>query len=160
VEQRFKILGKPLSRFKCLKYICERLSIPFNFKDNVERDRTNIYNWKAQLSKYLKNSNIEIEEKIYDKSVLNYFDKTYRQEWIDFGISIETMEKYGIRWYDYKQQIVIPCYNKNGDLIGIRGRNMNPNVDVKYIPISLIDSTEFAFLQGHLCMVRILIVMK
>ena len=81
----------------------------------------------------------------YDKKVLEYFPKIYHEDWLDYGISENTLEKYGIRWYDYKQQIVIPCLNQNGDLIGIRVRNMNPNIDIKYMPLQLLDGTEFNF---------------
>ena len=63
----------------------------------------------------------------------------------DYGISEEVLDKYNIGWYNYKQQITIPCYRQNGDLIGIRVRNMNPEIDIKYIPLQLLDGTEFNF---------------
>ena len=38
---------------------------------------------------------------IQNTSLLNYFDpETFYQGWIDEGISIESMRKFGIRWYE------------------------------------------------------------
>jgi len=145
VEQRFKILDKPMSRFKCMKWICEQLNIPFDFKsDNIEKPK-NVYNWKASLSKYLTNGNKENELTFYDSKVLDYFPKIYHQSWLNDNISIEVMERYNIRYYPFRDQIVIPCYNIDGKLIGIRSRNLNPNCECKYIPLSTLDNTEYKF---------------
>ena len=148
VKKRFNLQGKECSCYKATKYICNRLKIKFDFKDEVERDKTYLYNWKSSLQKYLKTSSNISEEKIYDKSILNYFEDKPHQSWLDEGITKSTMEKYGIKWYPYKQQIVIPVYSDKADLVGIRIRNVNPHeveTSGKYKPLELIDSTIYSF---------------
>ena len=79
--------------------------------------------------------NIEID-KFYDNSILNYFDEnTFYKGWIDEGISVSTMQKFGIRWYEYQKHIIIPHYNQVGNLVGIRRRSLKPeDKNNKYMP--------------------------
>ena len=145
IKKRKELLGEPCSTYQSLKWLCNELGIEFNFKEEVKQVNTNIYKWQNSLLKYTKNKNKNIELRVYNKKILNYFPKIYHTDWIDYGISEEVLDKYNIGWYNYKQQITIPCYRQNGDLIGIRVRNMNPEIDIKYIPLQLLDGTEFNF---------------
>ena len=145
IQKRRELLGEPCSTYQSLKWLCNGLGIEFNFKEEIKQVNTNIYKWQNSLLKYTKNKNKNIELRVYNKKILNYFPKIYHTDWIDYGISEEVLDKYNIGWYNYKQQITIPCYRQNGDLIGIRVRNMNPEIDIKYIPLQLLDGTEFNF---------------
>ena len=145
IKKRRELLGEPCSTYQSLKWLCNELGIEFNFKEEVKQVNTNIYKWQNTLLKYTKNKNKNIELRVYNKKILNYFPKIYHTDWIDYGISEEVLDKYNIGWYNYKQQITIPCYRQNGDLIGIRVRNMNPEINIKYIPLQLLDGTEFNF---------------
>ena len=145
IKKRRELLGEPCSTYQSLEWLCNELGIEFNFKEEVKQVNTNIYKWQNSLLKYTKNKNKNIELRVYNKKILNYFPKIYHTDWIDYGISEEVLDKYNIGWYNYKQQITIPCYRQNGDLIGIRVRNMNPEIDIKYIPLQLLDGTEFNF---------------
>lgn len=145
IKKRRELLGEPCSTYQSLKWLCDELGVEFNFKEEVKQVNTNIYKWQNSLLKYTKNKNKNIELRVYNKKILNYFPKIYHTDWIDYGISEEVLDKYNIGWYNYKQQITIPCYRQNGDLIGIRVRNMNPEIDIKYIPLQLLDGTEFNF---------------
>ena len=145
IKKRRELLGETCSTYQSLKWLCNELGIEFNFKEEVKQVNTNIYKWQNSLLKYTKNKNKNIELRVYNKKILNYFPKIYHTDWIDYGISEEVLDKYNIGWYNYKQQITIPCYRQNGDLIGIRVRNMNPEIDIKYIPLQLLDGTEFNF---------------
>ena len=104
------------------------------------------YDW-SNLERFIKIKKGEAELKIYDDSILDRFSKVYYQGWIDEGITIETMEKYGICWYDRLNQIVIPCKNREGKLIGIRVRNLDPErAEVaKYIPLTLMSGITYKF---------------
>lgn len=148
VKQRFKVLDNEKSTTQCLKYICERLGIEFNFKIEERKENKNLFNWKSQLLKYTqKGENIK-QEKIYDKSILDYFDDIYDESWIEEGISEETLKKYNIKYYKRLNQIVIPCYNTDGGLIGIRVRNMNPEIAEmrgKYHPIEMLNGYVYKF---------------
>ena len=145
VKKHKELVDGKCSTWSAMKFICDQVNIPFNFKEEVKQVNTNIYKWQNSLLKYTKNKNKNIELRVYNKKILNYFPKIYHTDWIDYGISEKVLDKYNIGWYNYKQQITIPCYRQNGDLIGIRIRNMNPEIDIKYIPLQLLDGTEFNF---------------
>lgn len=61
------------------------------------------------------------------------------QEWLDEGISEESLRLYNIRYCISQNKIIIPHYNKNGELIGIRGRALNDeDIEIgKYMPITI-----------------------
>lgn len=77
---------------------------------------------------------------IYSKDLLNLFTKYYPPEWLDEHIGTKAMDKFNIRYSISQNKIVIPHYNINGDLIGIRGRALNEEeIELygKYMPIKL-----------------------
>lgn len=91
------------------------------------------------LNNLLDTENIKIKElQVYDDTVMNLFSKTYYQGWIEEGITVETMKKFNICFYGVQQAIVIPHYNVNGELIGIRKRALDP-IEIangqKYMPM-------------------------
>ena len=61
----------------------------------------------------------------YDGSILNTFINYKPVEWIYEGISVETMEKYEIRYSIENNSIIIPHRDKDGRLVGIRERNLD-----------------------------------
>lgn len=67
---------------------------------------------------------IDIEHKLYDDMLLYNLPFIPCKEWLEEGITIETMQKYGIKYYGKEHKIVIPHYNVDNKLIGIRGRTM------------------------------------
>ena len=76
----------------------------------------------------------------YPNGILECFSKFYPPEWINDGISRKTMDKFDICFSTIQNKIIIPHYNLNGELIGIRGRALNEweieNVG-KYMPIQI-----------------------
>lgn len=80
-----------------------------------------------------------------DDKILSYFEKdVFYQGWLDEGISIETMQKFNIRWYEKEKHIIIPHYNFNGKLIGIRRRSLQEkDKDNKYMP-EIIESVQYS----------------
>lgn len=149
VKQRRKILNKDDRTVPSLKWICETIGVECNFQDTEIKKNKSCFNWKASLSKYINKDKSITEDKILDNSILEGFPKVYHTSWIDNNISIETMEQFGIRYYPYKDCIVIPCRNIDGELIGIRGRYMNPNSEHRYYPIQVLDGTQYKFLTNN-----------
>lgn len=146
LEKRFNLIGEPKTRFQCVKWICEQLNIPFNFKEsNVQKSNTNKYDWQSNLGKYIRIQNGESELKTYDKSVLKFFEEEYHQSWINDYISVQSMEKYQIKYYPYHDSIIIPCFREDGELCGIRERFLNPNSTVKYLPLSMLNGDSYEF---------------
>lgn len=73
-----------------------------------------------------------------DRSVLDSFYDLYHKSWINEGISTATMRKFNIKYDILNNRIIIPHFDKNNDLIGVRARNLNDEmVDTgkKYMPI-------------------------
>lgn len=69
--------------------------------------------------------------------IMDYFEDVYYTGWIDEGISIETMQKYNIKWYGLENHIIIPHYDIEGNLVGIRRRTLQEAELVsgnKYMP--------------------------
>lgn len=154
IKKNRKLCGENDKTIPSLKWLCEQLNIEFNFKEEVGKSNTDRYNWKASLMKYLKNGKKNCELPKYDKDILNFFPQVYHEDWINYGISEETMEKYNIHYYPYRSQIVIPCYTHDGDLCGIRIRNMNKELTdngmPKYMPLELLNGTQYKF-QTNMC---------
>lgn len=99
-------------------------------------------------------SNILIDKSLYERTELTYtnspicpnvldcFIKCYPQSWIDEGISEAAMDRFDIRYSIQQQKIIIPHYDIDGQLIGIRGRTLNPDEledGCKYMPIMIGD---------------------
>lgn len=141
---------------------CEGMSI-FNLLKNYYETRNIEYNWFQDIvsvvedcsSFSLKNSinssyksiredykyqHTEKKLQIYPKGILEVFSKYYPPEWLKDGISKQAMDKYNILYSISQEKIVIPHYDINNNLVGIRGRALNEweieNVG-KYMPIRI-----------------------
>ena len=144
VKKRRELLGQPCSTYQSMKWICEQVGIDFNFKEEVKQVKNNVYHWQGLLKYSTKNKNI-IELKEYNDDILNRLDNFYYLDWIEYGISSKTLDKFEIKWYNYKQQIVIPCRDEYNKLIGIRIRNTNPEEEIKYKPLELLNGMTYKF---------------
>ena len=151
VQTRYELINEPKKPYKCMQLICSACGIPFEFEQSNDEQKVIEYDWKKELYKYRKGkksiNNSEI--KVYDDKVLNYFKGTYAYEWLDYGISKETMDKFEIGYYTYRNQITIPVRDRNGLLRGIRVRNMDEKLIEegcpRYVPLTLLDSTTYKF---------------
>jgi hypothetical protein len=135
---------KNIDFISSLKYVCNLCNISCDIKTTTKK--SNIDNWQ-ELKKFTKKGKEHSSIKAYDDSILQFFPKLYHQSFIDDNISIKTMEKYGLRYYPYKQQVIIPVY-QNGKLVGIQSRNLNPEIiklGYKYIPLSTLSGDEYKF---------------
>lgn len=76
----------------------------------------------------------------FNKGIIDSFNTYYPIEWLQDGISKETMQKFNIRFDSINNKVIIPHYDIKGRLVGIRGRALNPEeVEQfgKYAPIQL-----------------------
>lgn len=77
---------------------------------------------------------------IFQEGILDVFIKNYPAEWEEEGISRKAMDKFNIRFSIGQNKIIIPHYDVNGYLVGIRGRALNEweieNVG-KYLPVQI-----------------------
>lgn len=82
----------------------------------------------------------EVQLPEYSPNVLDCFIKYYPPEWLNDGISRFVMDKFNISYSISQNKIIIPHYDIDGRLVGIRGRALNEweveNVG-KYAPIRI-----------------------
>lgn len=74
---------------------------------------------------------IQVNIPVLRKGLLNPFVFYPTVDWLNDGISEEVMKHYNILYSISENKIIIPHYNVDGDLIGIRGRSLNEE-DIKY----------------------------
>lgn len=120
------------------------ISIKLNLDNHVYGfgKQKQISDWEF-IKKYKKNKKVKPKDKIlvpYDKNILNIFQHFYCQSWIEEGISVETMKKYNILYSTWQQKIIIPHYDMNNNLVGVRSRALLPD-DIelfgKYTPFKI-----------------------
>ena len=89
--------------------------------------------------KYRKRQSIQLAA--YSPNVLESFVKQYPIEWLEDNISAGAMDKYNIRYSISQNKIIIPHYDINNRLVGIRGRALNESeiVYAKYAPVKIED---------------------
>lgn len=142
---------------------CEAMSI-FKFLRNFYETRQIEYDWYQDIYLAIKNcssyNKIEgfqkpiyksLKERYsqqrkvkqlpqYDNGVLGCFTKIYPTEWLEDGISKSAMDKFNILYSISQNKIIIPHYDIDERLVGIRGRALNDweveNVG-KYMPVQI-----------------------
>lgn len=129
---------------QAVDYICSTLGI-----NATELDiRQDVDNWQRDLRRWLQNADIDepAELTAYDPAILSAFDRLYPANWLEYGITRDSMDKFGIGWYARQACISIPVV-QNGQLVGVRGRyTRQQDIDKgKYRPLSLLDGTVLKF---------------
>lgn len=129
---------------QAIAYVCTTLGIQ---AAEIAQDDT-IDPWQRDLRRWLPNADINEPTKLtpYDPAILSAFDKLYPTDWLEYGITRDSMDKFGIGWYARQACISIPVV-QNGQLVGVRGRYTRPqDMDKgKYRPLSLLDGTVLKF---------------
>lgn len=139
-----------MSIFKFLKNYYETRQIDYNWYNDIYQlvkdcSNTTIQHgfqpdnlYRKLKEKYTYNNIKELE--IYPKGLMDVFNEYYPVEWLNDGISKATMKEFGIKFSTSQNKIIIPHYNINNDLVGIRGRALNEweieNVG-KYLPVQI-----------------------
>ena len=138
------------SIFKFLKNYYETRQIEYDWYEDIYQVVCNCSDFKQKegftpaIYKSLKDryatKRKEVQLPEYSSNVLDCFVKSYPQEWIDDGITPEAMDKFNISYSISQNKIIIPHYDIDGRLVGIRGRALNDweieNVG-KYAPIQV-----------------------
>lgn len=133
---------KDVSFKKSLDWVTEKL----NLEISIQKKDFEIDNWQRDLKKFLPDYEEKQEITKYDEEILKICYGKFHKEWLDYGISVETMKKFGIGFYARCNQITIPVYYEN-DLIGIRIRALGEQ-DVqkgKYRALKDLNKTTYKF---------------
>ncbi|WP_322214386.1 hypothetical protein P3U36_08060 [Staphylococcus pseudintermedius] len=133
-----KVRGSKIDFHQAIKILGEILGRKIDFSrkaKGVQLEVKLIDDW-AWLNRLKPKSQIIPDLDVINKSIMKYFDEMYPSAWVEEGISLETMEKYGIRFYPEMNQTIIPHLDGEGNLIGIRSRNWRKDLvkKAKYIP--------------------------
>lgn len=104
----------------------------------IKRDNFSFLQPYAPLYEKINNTP-EVDITPLNKGLLNAFTFYPTQEWLDDGIKEEVMRRYNILYSIIDNKIIIPHYDINGNLIGIRGRPLNQEeVEFgKYMPVKI-----------------------
>lgn len=128
--------------YATLVLIAEKIGINnrVGFNSNISNKYTNEIreiNTYIEMRKQKKHINMLLPS--IEPKILDYFENNvFYQGWIDEGISIETMFKHNIRWFETEKAIIIPHLDFNGNIVGIRRRSLlEENIKNKYMPLIL-----------------------
>lgn len=97
-----------------------------------------IQQYKSEYDKYnVKKPQVILKK--YNPKILNIFTFFATPEWLNDGISEEVMRRYSVLYSIEQNKIIIPHYDINDNLIGIRGRALNKeDIEIgKYMPIQI-----------------------
>lgn len=128
--KRYELLGREYNFYKdIIEVIAEKTqmqAIDSGFYDKYE----------SVCKKYNKNK-VQVDMPALPQSLLNVYSSFCAPEWLEDGISKEAMHTFNIKYSIPQNKIIIPHYDTEGNLIGIRGRALNPEeiAFAKYMPI-------------------------
>lgn len=132
---------------QAVEYVCNICKIDIS----TCQVKPNIDQWQS-MKKFLPNYDSGKQDLVrYDKDVLNLFDSLYHISWLNDGISRQAMEKFNIGWYARNEQITLPVFDVNGDLVGIHARNTRQQLvdkSLKYQPLKTLND-EYKFPTGQ-----------
>lgn len=94
--------------------------------------------YQSILDKYKTRDILTLPE--INSNLLSIFNKYYTDEWLSENIDIEVMKKFNILYSISQNKIIIPHYDINNRLIGIRGRALSQeeiDAGCKYMPVKI-----------------------
>lgn len=141
--------GTAMSIFTLLKKYYEVRGIAYDWYTDIYQvilncsltHPTRASSYRSIRSNYEERKNRR-ELPVYDEKILNIFSRQYHESWIKEGIKVDAMRKFNILFSSTQNKIIIPHYNINGGLVGIRGRALNEwevNNIGKYMPVQIED---------------------
>lgn len=128
------MLVNDIDFYNSYKYVCDFFKIDRG--SFVPTNKCNDFSFFKKMNRNRTQDTYK-ELEIYDERVLSHFYDYYHIDWLQDGISVNTMIEFGIKFSIENNQIIIPHYNIDNELIGIRVRNLNPElIDTrKYMPL-------------------------
>lgn len=135
-----------MSIWKFLRNFYETRNIDYDWYTDIYKlitDDMSELNFNYESYKTIKKKfdiNKEVNLQVYDKKVLDSFIKYYPIEWLNDRITKKAMDKFNILFSPWRNKIIIPHYNVNNELIGIRGRALNKDeIETfgKYMPVQV-----------------------
>lgn len=132
LKNYYEIRGIKYDWYQDIYLVAESCSI------NLELIGDTASRWEKKADRYKRREIFELPS--YNEGVLDLFTKYYPIEWLNDGITTETMDKFEISFSIPQNKIIIPHRDVHGRLIGIRGRALNKEeieYGAKYAPICI-----------------------
>ncbi|WP_425203761.1 hypothetical protein [Priestia megaterium] len=147
VIQAKKLQGFDLTFYEAVKYIANLTGKHYSADSTLDKVNSHIIDDWEFINKYRKRNEINKKiEPIHNLNVFQLFSPYGHISWLNEGISHETMRKFNIGYYLRDDRIVIPHYDIESNLVGIRGRAMRKeDVDSgrKYMPL-IVGKTQYS----------------
>ena len=145
VQTRLSILKQPCSFLDACQFILDTTNINPDSISRVKKEG-HVYDW-SNLERFIKVRKYGNQLSEYNRNIIDTLPPLYPQAWIDEGISEETMDKYQIRYYERCNQTVIPCFDDEARLVGVRVRNWDKDrvEQAKYMPLVTLDGQCYKF---------------
>lgn len=118
---------KDCTFIESIKYIKETLNLGIN-----KKPKKGFGSYKPSVTKVIHEVEIEQLPIVNKPYVYTIFSDAHIPEWENEGISYETLTKYNIRLDKEKNRIIIPHFDIDNRLIGIRTRLLDPIAAEKY----------------------------
>ncbi len=145
VQTRLALLKQPCSFLDACQFILDTTNINPDSISRVKKDG-HVYDW-SNLERFIRVRKYGNQLSEYNRNIIDTLPPLYPQAWIDEGISEETMDKYQIRYYERCNQTVIPCFDDEARLVGVRVRNWDKDrvEQAKYMPLVTLDGQCYKF---------------
>lgn len=105
--------------------------------NKVESHMIDDWEW---ISRYKRKEKPNIKLPIHNTNVLDVFVQSPHELWLDEGISYDTLKSFKVSYYIREDRIVVPHFDIDGNLVGIRGRALKQE-DIeagrKYLPLTV-----------------------
>ena len=144
-QTRLSLLKQPCSFLDACQFILDTTNINPDSINRVKKEG-HVYDW-SNLERFIRVRKYGNQLSEYNRNIIDTLPPLYPQAWIDEGISEETMEKYQIRYYERCNQTVIPCFDDEARLVGVRVRNWDKDKveQAKYMPLVTLDGQCYKF---------------
>lgn len=137
-----------MSIFKFLEHFYSERGIEYDWYEDIYKVVLDCSNfrlaapgqptYKSIREQYRRPEQIKLPT--YPEGILQTFTKFYPPEWLNDGISKSAMDKFNILYSIPQNKIIIPHYNIDNELVGVRGRALNEweieNIG-KYMPVQI-----------------------
>ena len=145
VQTRLSLLKQPCSFLDACQFILDTTNINPDSISRIKKEG-HVYDW-SNLERFIRVRKYGNQLSEYNRNIIDTLPPLYPQAWIDEGISEETMDKYQIRYYERCNQTVIPCFDDEARLVGVRVRNWDKDrvEQAKYMPLVTLDGQCYKF---------------
>lgn len=125
---------------EAINWICIQLgysTITYGFG---ETEKINDWEFINPIIKRKKHKEKNEVKDFYNRNILNVFQKMYTTQWINEGINVDSLLKFEIAYSTLQQKIIIPHFDVDYNLMGVRTRTTSEEEEQiygKYTPLQM-----------------------